>query len=118
MILEQQKLFIETLPYKPYCTDDLDSGLRIRSAKSALTKRLIQHNKPFLVSWIVLDLDSPFFWYLMDSRVLPPPNLVSFNPENYHCHIYYSLKAPVCRSNMARCKPYAKSGGLIMGIVA
>lgn len=105
MILEQQQLFVETLPRKPYCTNDLEFGLQIRAAKTALTKRHIQHNKPQMVSWIVLDLDSPFFWCLMDGEVLPPPNLVAFNPENHHCHIYYSLKTPVCRSNMARTKP-------------
>lgn len=105
MILEQQQLFIESLPYKPYCTDSLAYGLQIRSANVALTKRLIQHNKPLSVSWLVFDLDLPSFWSLMESELLPTPNLVSFNPENHHCHIYYSLKTPVCRSNIARRKP-------------
>lgn len=104
-MLEQEKLFIESLPYKPYCTDSLDYGLQIRSAKTALTKRLIQHNKPLSVLWLVFDLDSPHFWSLLESETLPAPNLVSFNPENNHCHIYYSLKTPVCRSNVARRKP-------------
>ena len=104
-MLEQKKLFIENLPHKPYCTDNLDYGLQIRSAKVALTKRLIQHNKPFGVSWLVFDLDSPHFWSLLESETLPAPNLVSFNLENHHCHIYYSLKTPVCRSSVARRKP-------------
>lgn len=104
-MLEQQQLFIENLPYKPYCTDSLDYGLQIRAAKTALKRRLIQHNKPLSVSWLVFDLDSPHFWSLLESETLPAPNLVSFNPENHHCHIYYSLKAPVCRSNVARRKP-------------
>lgn len=105
MLLEQQKTFIERLPNKPYCSDDLSYGVLIRPRSTAIKMRNIQHNKPVMVSWIVLDLDSPFFWCLMEGLVLPPPNLVSFNPENHHCHIYYSLKAPVCRSNMARSKP-------------
>lgn len=105
MLLEQQQLFIENLPFRPYCTDSLDYGLHIRAARTALTRRLIQHNKPLAVSWLVFDLDSPHFWSLLESEVLPTPNLVSFNPENNHCHIYYSLKTPVCRSNVARRKP-------------
>lgn len=34
------------LPRRPYSTDDLAAGLRIRSLKAALTRRYIQVNPP------------------------------------------------------------------------
>ena len=104
-MLEQQKLFIKNLPTKPYCSNDLRYGVKIRSLSTAIKMRHIQHNKPTSVSCLVLDLDTPFFWQLLESKVLPPPNLVAFNPENHHSHLYYNLNTPVYTCQAARQKP-------------
>ena len=104
-MLEQQKLFIKNLPEKPYCSNNLNYGVLIRPLSIAIKMRHIQHNKPTSVSCLVLDLDSPLFWQLMENKVLPAPNLVAFNPENHHCHLYYNLNAPVYTCQAARHKP-------------
>ena len=104
-MLEQQQLFIENLPDKPYCSNDLSYGVLIRPLSMAIKMRHIQHNKPTSVSCLVLDLDSPLFWQLLENKVLPAPNLVAFNPENHHCHLYYNLNTPVYTCQAARQKP-------------
>ena len=97
----QLELFRERLPYKPYCTDDLHSGLRIAKAASAVKKRYIQHNPPMLIAWIVVDGDEPgsgrtFYW---DDRTVPAPNIVAENPDNLHAHLFYGLQYPVSTKN-------------------
>lgn len=104
-MLEQQQLFIENLPDKPYCSNDLSYGVLIRPLSMAIKMRHIQHNKPTSVSCLVLDLDSPLFWSLLESNFLPTPNLVAFNPENHHSHLYYNLNTPVYTCQAARAKP-------------
>ena len=104
-MLEQQKLFIKNLPDKPYCSNSLSYGVLIRPLSIAIKMRHIQHNKPTSVSCLVLDLDSPLFWQLLENKVLPAPNLVAFNPENHHCHLYYNLNTPVYTCQAARQKP-------------
>lgn len=104
-MLEQQHLFIENLPDKPYCSNDLSYGVLIRPLSMAIKMRHIQHNKPTSVSCLVLDLDSPLFWQLLENQLLPSPNLVAFNPENHHSHLYYNLNTPVYTCQAARSKP-------------
>lgn len=104
-MLEQQQLFIKNLPDKPYCSNDLNYGVLIRPRTTALTMRHLQHNKPTSVSCLVLDLDSPLFWQLLENKFLPSPNLVAFNPKNHHCHLYYNLNTPVYTCQAARQKP-------------
>lgn len=102
---EQVQIYLDNLPKKPYCSDDLRYGVKIRSLSTAIKMRHIQHNKPTSVSCLVLDLDTPFFWQLLENKVLPAPNLVAFNPENHHCHLYYNLRTPVYKCQAARQKP-------------
>ena len=49
--------FIGNLPTKPYCTDDLSTGLKIRPRDTALAFKYIQPNSPFYQHYFVLDLD-------------------------------------------------------------
>lgn len=100
-----KQTFIDNLPDKPHCANGFEYGLRILPKDIALTRRHIQHNKPWTLAWLVLDLDSPLFWQKMDSDLLPVPNMVVFNPENNHCHLYYGLKTPVYNSVAARRHP-------------
>ena len=53
----QLELFRERLPAKPYHTDDLSTGLLVRSAERAALARYIQPNGPTHKYWLVYDID-------------------------------------------------------------
>jgi hypothetical protein len=91
----QLNLFDERLPKKPYCTDDLEDGLVVRGKKWASRKRYIQVNPPWLRSVIVLDLDYNDSVLSWQHNELPEPAWTSMNPLNGHCHMAFSLDAPV-----------------------
>lgn len=94
-------------PRRPYCSDDLESGLRIRSLKRAITRPYIQANPPHLRVWLIYDVDRPYCdpestsgrmtssvlaW---ENANLPPPSWAAVNRENGHAHLVYGLRAPV-----------------------
>lgn len=83
------------LPRRPYCTDDLETGLRIRSLKSALSKRYIQINPPHLRVFALFDIDRPGGGLAWESVDLPPPTWSAVNRENGHAHLSWALSAPV-----------------------
>lgn len=100
----QLELLDTHLPRRPYCTDDLQSGLQIRDAGTAKTRRYIQVNPPWLRAFIVLDVDRPgggIAW--MD--VMPAPAWSSVNMKNGHAHIAWALDAPVLLGQHDRQKP-------------
>lgn len=87
--------FEEHLPDKPYFTDDLFLGLRIRKKTEALKARYIQANGPTHLYWLVFDLDlcgAALHWDHVDA---PAPNITVKNPENGHAHLIYGLVVPV-----------------------
>lgn len=104
MIAQQLDLFQNSLPKRPYCTDEL-GGLLIRQASSALKHRYIQHNPPPLLTWLVFDIDRADSAFAWDDAGLPAPAWVATNPDNGHCHISYGLLAPVARTDAARAAP-------------
>ena len=95
----------ERLPLRPYCTDDLEVGLRIRGRNSALKLPYIQVNPPKLKFWMIFDVDRPASGYDWDKANLPMPAWVSQNRENGHCHMAWGLSAPVLTSEAARLHP-------------
>ncbi len=98
--------FLETFPKKPYCSNDLKSGLVVRPLEKAINHRYISFNPPSMVNWLVFDIDHPdggFSW--RDSPGIAPPNFAVINEKNGHSHLWYRLKSPVCRSNIARASP-------------
>ncbi len=95
----------ESLPIRPYCTDNLAEGIYPRLQRIAITKRYIQLNPPEMQYWLVFDIDRPnsaFAWYDANLRA---PFAVVVNEENTHCHIVYALASPVCTSDFAHQKP-------------
>lgn len=103
MILpEQTDLFQDTRrwPRHPYCTDDFESGVRIRSLKQAMTKCYIQANPPHLRVWSLYDIDRPGGGLAWEDANLPPPSWVTVNKANGHAHLAYGLTAPVLTSSM------------------
>ena len=101
----QLELFAHSLPVKPYCSDDLEFGLLIRQAKTAIKKKHIQHNKPTSVHWLAFDCDYDGVLGHIESSLIPKPNLIVINRENGHSHLLYGLEFPVHRTTFARAKP-------------
>jgi len=87
----------ETLPHKPYCTNDL-GNLVIRPRQTAVKMRYIQHNPPCMTHFICLDIDHEHGAMRWAEEYLPRPRWTTQNPANGHAHIVYELKDPVCTS--------------------
>lgn len=86
---------LERWPRKPYCSEDLADGLRIRSLKSALRRPYIQANPPYLRVWSIFDVDRPGAGLAWEDEHLPPPSWATVNRENGHGHLVWGLRAPV-----------------------
>ena len=69
---QQLSLFRQRLPYRPYCTDDLSTGLHVRPALTALEKRYVQYNPPSIINWLAFDIDRPYTLEADWSMVAPP----------------------------------------------
>lgn len=92
----QQDLFDPNRwPKKPYCSDNLESGIFPRSLASAIKKTYIQANPPHLRVWSIFDLDYEGAAMAWDSANLPPPSWATINRQNGHAHLVYGLRAPV-----------------------
>jgi hypothetical protein len=85
----------DRLPRRPYCSDDLEQGLRIRSLAQALTRPYIQVNPPHLRIWSIFDVDRPGAGLAWEDANLPPPAWAAVNRENAHAHLVWGLAAPV-----------------------
>ena len=93
----QADLFLgaDRLPRKPYCSDDLEKGLRIRTLKHALTKPYIQVNPPHLRVWSIYDIDRPAGALAWEDALLPAPAWACTNKANGHAHLVWGIKTPV-----------------------
>lgn len=111
--MQQQSLtlerFITNLPDKPYCSNDLGCGLKIRPKTIAMTHKYIQPNHPYYQNWIVLDLDyDAVLVDLIYSTVgVPLPNILVENKHNGRAHLFYQLQKPVYKTDASRLKPIA-----------
>ena len=103
--------FKNNLPSKPYCTDELQFGLKIRGAETAIKKRYLQYNKPTDLRWFVYDVDRPTAHFDWTDVHAPAPNITVMNPDNGHCHLLYGLEVPVYMQMSAQKNPirYAAS---------
>lgn len=99
--------FLGNLPTKPYCTNDLDTGLKIRSKNKAVSFKYIQPNSPFYQHYFVLDLDyeSALSEILYSLHGIPMPNFVAENPTNGRLHAFFELKTPIYTTDASRQKP-------------
>lgn len=109
---QAQETFLARLPRRPYCSDDLTTGLRIRPAETALRHRHIQPNAPLAVSWLVFDLDYALAALAWEKANLPPPTVSMVNPENGHAHLAYGLVTPVATGDAARDAPIRYAAGI------
>jgi len=92
----QLALFKQSLPTKPYCSDDLSEGLIIRSTDRALDRRYIQQNHPNSKTWLSFDIDRPTCAdEITDDLNMPAPTLLIQNKTNGHAHALYALETAV-----------------------
>ena len=108
----QLELFEERLPAKPYCSDDLEWGLRIRPKKTAIRKAYVQANPPWAVAWLIFDVDREGAGLAWEDAHLPVPAWVTINRENGHAHLAYGLDAPVLTGEAARRHPIRYLAGI------
>lgn len=101
----QLDLFQSRVPHRPYCTDELGAGVRIRDKATALAKRYIQVNPPATVGYLVFDIDREDGASSWEDRNLPAPSWAAINPANGHAHLAYAIQTPVARTDAARLKP-------------
>lgn len=101
----QLDLFRSRVPNRPYCTDELGAGVRIRDKSTALAKRYIQVNPPATVGYLVFDIDREGGAFSWEQRSLPAPSWAAINPANGHAHLAYAVQTPIVRTNAARLKP-------------
>lgn len=99
-----KSVFYKNLPHKPYCTDELGSGLIIRQKKTAIQMPYIQHNPPCFISSLVFDVDTSDAYFSWFDANLPAPSWISKNRQNNHAHIGYMLATPVCTTHNAKQK--------------
>lgn len=97
--------FTANLPHRPYCSDDLASGLKIRRKDIAARHAYIQPDSPSLKRWLSFDIDRPDAAWHWEDAGAPAPSLVIQNPDNGHAHLLYMLRAPICVSQNARPEP-------------
>jgi DNA-directed RNA polymerase specialized sigma24 family protein len=92
-------------PVKPYCSDGLDYGLRIRSRDAALKMLYLQLNPLSFCHALVFDVDREGAAYAAQDAGLPEPSVVIITPHNRYAHLWYLLYAPVATGNAAHQKP-------------
>jgi Replicase family/Primase C terminal 1 (PriCT-1) len=98
-------LFFERLPTRPYCSNGKGERMLVRTKEHAVTRPLIQYNKPTTLTWLCFDVDRKRAREAYYDANLPTPSLIVENPENEHCHVYYGLITPVHKTSAARLKP-------------
>ena len=93
------------LPHRPYCSDDLADGLRIRPLQTAKNRRYLQINPPTQQHYLIFDVDRQGAAFAWEDCNVAPPNYAAINPENGHAHLVYKLAEPVATSENARLEP-------------
>lgn len=103
------------LPNKPYCTDDLSSGLLVRPKSQAILRKYVQMNPPTSLQGFTIDIDRPLAVEAHEQALLPPPSILVINQLNGHGHAIYLLRTPVIRSACARDKPLRWISSIALG---
>lgn len=92
------------LPHKPYCSNNLDYGLKIKSKEKAIDYKYIQINDLYIKS-LIIDIDRPEAATMWLDYGSVTPNWISINEENGHGHYCWILDKPIPLTHNARQKP-------------
>lgn len=103
--IQEVSALLDDLPYKPYCSNDLKTGLLIRPRSVAIGQKYIELNPPHVKKFLTFDLDYPSWPYVADDVFLPQPLWYVENRENGHSHLIYVLRTPVFTTSAAHLKP-------------
>ena len=87
-------------PKRPYCTNDVECGLRIRPLCQAVGMTHIQCNRPNQCAWVIFDIDRPDAENAWRQAGLLEPTWTAVNPKNRHAHMAYGLRVPVMVSGL------------------
>ena len=87
---------LNKLPVKPYCCDDLKTGLKIRPLSTALKFRYIQLNH-LVVNYLTFDIDRSAAALAWEDENVATPNIAVINRQNRHAHLIYFLAAGVSK---------------------
>lgn len=104
------------MPFKPYCSDNLDNGLRIRKKEKALEMLYIQANQPAIQTCLLFDIDQDNCFFRFEDVGLPVPQFITKSPQSGRCHYGYILKNGVCKTQQARLKPLKYAAAVENGI--
>ena len=94
----------DLFPKKPYCSDDLASGLVIRPRPIAINKKYIQIND-LMIKALILDLDYQDAGSAWIEAGIARPSWVCMNRKNGHAHLAWLLKSPIPKTPSARQSP-------------
>lgn len=121
MIIQSEdsiQTFKNQLPTKPYCTNNLDSGLSIRNKNKALEMLYLQANQPSIQTCLLFDIDIENSFYAFEDAGLPVPTFITKTPVSGRCHYGYMLKAGVCKTQHARLKPLRYAAAVEAGMAS
>ncbi|HAS8353365.1 TPA: hypothetical protein I7721_19965 [Vibrio vulnificus] len=116
MYKDNQEVIISQLPHKPYCSDNLDYGLKIKPKNKALNMLYLQLNNPSVQTCLLFDIDKDNSFYAFEDAGLPPPHFTTQNPENGRCHMGFILKAGICKTQNAKLEPLRYAAAVEAGI--
>lgn len=106
--MDQFALFMERLPAKPYCSDNLEFGVQIRGRETAMRSAYIQANPPWARSWLIFDVDRDGAALAWEDAGLPPPSWAAINAypsKTAHAHLAYGMATPVLTGDGSRGAP-------------
>jgi hypothetical protein len=96
--------FTDLLPKKPYCSDDLQAGLKIFSSKIAVSKKYLQLNHPDYIRFFIFDVDRQSARIDWQDKNVVAPTWICVNPQNGHAHLVYELEKPVYLADLSKYK--------------
>lgn len=85
-------------------TNDFAEGTKFRKREKVDQFAYCGLN-PVYRSYLSFDLDFPGSAFRHEELNLPPPTIITINPENAHCHMLYRLVTPVAYTPNARSGP-------------
>lgn len=93
------QLFRDTLPARPYMSNDPRRGVWIRPREVALKAKYVQLNAPWAAASLPFDVDREGAAFSAEDAGIPSPSLTIVNPRTAHAHLLYLLKQPATRGN-------------------
>ena len=96
----------ERFPQRPYVSNDLEMGTKVRSLKDANRWKYIQYNPIIYDHLLIIDYDAPMGVDVKEAIAgLPKPTWIARTPRTNKGHIAWALLVPVLTTTAAKLKP-------------